>query len=196
MLERFRIGTRLAIGFGTLIVATTLAFVAAIVVGLRGQADTEQTEATTRQRLLLVHSMQESQLRLVSAIRSAGLQAEGEALNHEVDEYRAALKALLKGEEAFAALPLGDEERRVLAVASDLRKQAEPVVDEAIKFTMAFAGDQAAKVLTEKFAPLQTRWAAQLTQLAAMQDTLATQATAQIQAGNHQRILQIGRVHV
>lgn len=38
MLERFRIGARLAMGFGALILGASLAFVAAVMVGRQGQA--------------------------------------------------------------------------------------------------------------------------------------------------------------
>jgi methyl-accepting chemotaxis protein len=192
MLQRHGIGTRLGIGFGALLLASTLAFLAAAAIGVQGQRLIHEVGESANQRIALVQSMRESQLLLVSAIRSAGLQTDGAALNREVDAYRTALKALVKGESEFAALPTTEEERGLLNEASRLRKQAEPLVDEAIKFTMAFAGDEASKVLTERFAPIERQWADQLSKLTQLQTAQATAAKDSITRDNHQRVIWLG----
>jgi len=192
MLERFRIGTRLAAGFGTLILGASVAFVAAVVVGRQGQAAIQTVDEAANGRIAIVQGMREAQLVVVSAIRSAGLQTEGSALNHDVDVYREAVKSIAGYEAAFTALALTPEERGLLDQASALRKQSEPVVDEAIKFTMAFAGDQAAKVLTERFAPLERAWSAQLATLVRLQGERAVAAKAEIAAANDRQLLLLG----
>jgi methyl-accepting chemotaxis protein len=189
MLQRFRIGTRLTIGFGGVIAATTAAFVAAVAIGVGGQSAIRETDGAAAQRIDLVRTMRESQLQLVSAIRSAGLQTDGGAINKEVEVYKAALKSLATAEAAFAALPRSDEERALLDKASALRKQAEPAAEEAIGLTMTFAGDQAAKVLTERFAPIEREWANQFVQLQALQLRQADAAKAAIDASNRERLL-------
>ena len=196
MLERFRIGARLAVGFGALIAASAAAFVASAVIGLNGQTAIQKTDEAAEHRMSVVRSMRESQLLLVSAIRSAGLQTDGGMLNKEVDAYRSALKALIKGEGEFTAFEMATDEKALLDKASALRKQAEPVVDEAIKFTMAFAGDQAAKVLNDKFAPLEKQWAEQLVQLAKLQTARADEAKAAIGAANQRRVAMLGAMLV
>ena len=188
MLENFRIGPRLAIGFGTVIAAAVAAFVACAVIGLQGQDAIERADAAASERIALVSQMRESQLGLASAIRSAGLQTDSAKVNQDVEVYRAALKRLGEAEGRFNALSLGEAERTLLGKATGLRKKAEPVVDEAIRFTMAFAGDEAAKTLSERFAPIEREWSQQFTELAALQQTLAAEAKAAMAAENRQRL--------
>ncbi len=189
MLSRFRIGTRLAIGFGAVIATAIAAFVAAALIGLQGQAAIERAGSIASERVALVARMRESQLALASSIRSAGLQSDGAMVNRDVEAYRAALKSLGAAEQQFAALELADTERALLQKASALRKQAEPMVDEAIRFTMAFAGDEAAKTLSERFAPVEREWSKQFVELTALQAQRAEAAKAEIAAANKQRIL-------
>ena len=194
MLERLKIGTRLAVGFGGVILFAVAICIAAALVGLRGQQAVEQTDATANERIGLVQTMRLAQLQMVSSIRSAGLQTEGAGVNADVDTYRNALKTLVQAESTFAALPTSGEERALLEKSAALRKQAEPVVDEAIRFTMAFAGDQAAKQLSEKFAPLEREWSVQLVKLADLQVQQAEAARTEIAALNRQRFTLLGLV--
>jgi methyl-accepting chemotaxis protein len=191
MLERFRIGARLAMGFGALILGASLAFVAAVMVGRQGQVALQRVDEAANQRTAIVQAMREAQLVIVSTIRSAALQTDGAALNHDVDTYKAALKKLAENEASFTALDLTPEERALLDKAVAQRKLAEPVVDEAIKFTMAFAGDQAAKVLTERFAPLERAWAEQLSSLVRLQGERAASTKAEIAAANDHQVLML-----
>lgn len=187
MLNRLNIGTRLAIGFGVVIFAAIAAFTLAALQGRQGQADIRESARITQSRIDTVYAMKEAQLRLVSAIRSAGLQTDGGQLNNEVDLYRKALKSLIDDEKAFGALPLDTTERELLDKASALRQQAEPVADEAVKLAMAFAGEEAAKVLTGQFGPLQVRWAAELDVLAELQRKNAAASANAITQKNDQR---------
>jgi methyl-accepting chemotaxis protein len=187
MLNRLNIGTRLAIGFGVVIFAAIAAFTIAALQGRQGQADIRESARMTQSRIDTVYAMKEAQLRLVSAIRSAGLQTDGGQLNNEVELYRKALKSVIDDEKAFGALPLDPTERELLDKASALRQQAEPVAEEAVGLAMAFAGEEAAKVLTGRFGPLQVRWAAELDSLAELQRKKATASADAITQKNDQR---------
>ena len=192
MLERLKIGARLGVGFGTLILFASATFVASVVIGVQGQRATEHAAATASERIGLVQAMQVAQLRMVSAIRSAGLQTDGGQLNKDVEDYRTALKALTTAESTFSGLSVGDDERALLGQSAALRQQAEPVVDEAIRFTMAFAGDEAAKLLSEKFAPIERQWAEVLGKLATVQREQADAAKTAIAESNRQRLTMLG----
>jgi methyl-accepting chemotaxis protein len=192
MLNKFNIGTRLAIGFGVVIFAAVAAFVVAVMQGRQGQADIRESAMVTQNRIDIVYAMKAAQLRLVSAIRNAGLQTEGGMLNVEVETYKKALQSLKDSEKSFAALPLDTAERELLDKASALRQQAEPVADEAVQLTMAFAGEEAAKVLTGRFSPLQVRWAAELDSLAELQSKNAAASAEAIAAKNDKRVMFLG----
>jgi methyl-accepting chemotaxis protein len=191
MLRGLRIGTRLAIGFCALIGGATLAFVAAVLAGRQGQAAINEIHQAAEQRIGVVRAMREAQLVLVSTIRGAGLQTDGAALNRDVDAYRATLKALVQREQEYSRFELGPEEQALLEQALKLRAQAEPMVDEAIRYAMAFAGDQAGKVLSEKFAPVEHEWALRLERLERFQAERARAAHLGIVRDNDRRLLML-----
>lgn len=184
MLLQYRIGTRLGIGFGAVLAAAVAAFAAATFIGLQGQAATHDSAEESAQRINLVSAMREAELVMVSSIRSAGLQTDGAAINADVAAYRAAGKAIQSSENEFSALPLSDAERATLANITQLRKDAAPLVEDAIKFTMAMAGDQAAKLLNEQFSAVEKRWAAELSKLADLQRERAAHAREAIARAN------------
>jgi methyl-accepting chemotaxis protein len=189
VLERIRIGMRLGLGFGVLIAATTAAFIASAVIGVRGQDSLRQVGSEAAHRVALVGSLREQQLVAVSSIRSAGLQTDSSALNADVESYRRAVDALTKRETEFAALELSDEERALLNQAKAVRAQAVPIAEEAIQLAMAFAGDEAAKALSVRFSPLQQQWATHLVKLAELQTQRAAASTEAIAAANRDRVL-------
>ncbi|MDO8376556.1 MAG: methyl-accepting chemotaxis protein, partial [Aquabacterium sp.] len=131
----------------------------------------------------------ESQLRLVSAVRNAGLQTDGGLVNAEVETYRKLLKSIKDKEAEFGRLELDADEKASLGKAATLRQQAEPVVDEAVNYTLAFAGEEAAKTLTGRFAPIQAQWAAELNTLTQLQRQRAAQSAQAIADRNDRRTL-------
>ncbi len=196
MLGNLKIGTRLALGFGGVILAGVAAFAGAVLLGRQSQADTTAAAQAAQVRANAVHAMLELQLRLVSAIRHAGLLTDGGLINQAVDAYRQDLLALKKHEAEFGQLDLGADEKAALATAAALRQQAEPMVEEAMSFTLAFAGDEAAKTLTGKFAPVQAQWAQALKQLSHLQQQHAAASAQAIASTNDRRSLALAALLV
>jgi len=196
MLANRLIGTRLALGFSSLIVVALAAFAAAAWLGHRGQVDIADTANSAQSRIDAVYGMQAGQLRLVSAVRNAGLQTDGAVINNEVDFYRKTLAALKQQEDSFARLELDRAERQRLDNAIALRQQAEPLVDEAVRFTMALDGEQAAKTLAGRFAAVQAAWAVELNALADLQRERAASNAKLILSDNRQRLLGLAGVLV
>ena len=187
MLERFRIGTRLGVGFGLLLTAAAVSLGAAAWMGRQDVAALHDVGQMSTERIGAARDMREAQLMLTSAIRSAGLQTDGAAVNQDVEAYRVAVKLLVAAETRFAQGALAPAERDLLDKAMALRKQAMPIADEALNFTMALAGDEAAKLLSGKFAQLERPWAAHLAELARLQRDRADAAHATIEASRSQR---------
>jgi hypothetical protein len=123
MFANYRIGTRLAFGFGGVILASVLAFGLAVVQGRHGQAELAETSSATLSRVGMVHGMIEAQLQLVSSIRNAGLQTAGEKIDGDVDVYKQAMATLARLESEFARLDVSDQERQLVDRASQLRAQ-------------------------------------------------------------------------
>ena len=97
----------------------------------------------------------------MSSIRSAGLQTDGAAINADVAAYRAASKEPSKQRKRFSALPLSDAERATLANITWLRKDAAPLVEDAIKVHDGH-GWRSVWLLNEQFSAVEKRWAAEL----------------------------------
>ena len=194
MFANYRIGTRLAFGFGGVILASVLAFGLAVLQGRHGQAALAETSSATLSRVGMVHGMIEAQLQLVSSIRNAGLQTAGEKINGDVDAYKQAMATLARLESEFARLEVSDQERQLVERASQLRTQSEPIVQEAIGYTMAFDGEEAAKTLTTRLAPIQAEWAAALQQLGTLQAERAASQAAEIAASNDRRAIALASV--
>jgi methyl-accepting chemotaxis protein len=194
MLNQLRLGSRLALGFGGLIVAAVAAFGAATWLGQSGQAATMRVMQQAADRGTLVQGMRQAQLEIVSTIRDAGLQTDGGAVNKDVDAFRAALKKLRQGEASYASLDLNADEKAVLGRAIGLRSQAEPLAEDAIKYTMAFAGEEAAKLLATKFAPLQAQWADELGKLVDLTAARSAVERDAITASTQRRMLMLALV--
>jgi methyl-accepting chemotaxis protein len=173
MLLNLRIGTRLALGFGVVIAITVAVFVAAVLLGLQSQAETVRSARDAQARVALVTTMRASQLQAVSSIRSAGLRTDSAEANRDIADYRAAMKQLTQGEAAFAALPLGSAEKAALDRCAALRLQASPFAEEAVKFAATFASEEVATLLSKQYGPVQAQWAAELQQLAQLQQDAA-----------------------
>jgi methyl-accepting chemotaxis protein len=189
MLNQLRLGSRLALGFGGLIVASVAAFAASTWLGRSGQTATAQVMQHAAERAALVNDMRQGQLEIVSTIRDAGLQTDSGAINKDVEIFRATLKRLQKHEQSFALLELSADEKAALDRAVALRRQAEPLAEQAINFTMAFAGEEAAKLLATKFAPLQAQWGDQLRQLVELTVARAETDRSAIMAATERRTL-------
>ena len=184
MLPKLRIGTRLAIGFGVLSMAGIGAFCAAVYVGDAGQSALEQVNERTAARIATVQAMREAQLLVVSTVRSTGLQTEGAAINRDVAVYRATLETLRRSEAAFESGALTSEQRPLLDAAKALRLQAEKVADKAIALSISFAGDEAAKVLSAEFTPIERQWSERLIALTEVERKNGIAAKDAITAAN------------
>ena len=162
MLKNQRIGTRIGIGFGALLVGAAAAFGAAVWVGLHGQRQGQAANAEMADRVAAVQNLQVAQLEAVSSVRNAGLMTNSRAVKTEMTTYKKALQRLQEGEQTFAQRSLDDTSRSLLNQSSTLRQSAEPIINEAIEHVLALAGEEGAKVLSQKLTPIQSQWLEQL----------------------------------
>ncbi|TXC65300.1 HAMP domain-containing protein [Piscinibacter aquaticus] len=172
-----------------MILASVLAFGLAVFQGRQGQAALAETASATTARVAMVHGMIEAQLQLVSSIRNAGLQTAGDKINADVEAYKKSMSVLAGLEADFARLDVSAQEKELLALASQLRGKADPIVQEAIGYAMAFDGEEAAKTLTTRPAPIQAEWGAALQQLGRVQAERAAAQAAEIAVSNDRRAL-------
>ncbi len=191
-LNRFRIGTRLAFGIGALLVGGAAVFVSAAAIGVGGQRAILRADDEAAGRSASMAAMREAQLSMVSSIRSAGLQTDSGLVGKDLDVYRKASKSLEQSESALSALGLTGEERSLLQESSALRKQAQTVAEEAAKYSLAMAGDEAAKLLTQKLAPVDKQWTERLDRLSATQRARAEESRARITSANQQQLFWLG----
>ncbi|MBT0569832.1 MCP four helix bundle domain-containing protein [Curvibacter sp. CHRR-16] len=169
MLNQFGIGKRLYGGFALVIASLLAALVAAATISAKNIGSMEALSQDTTQRIGLVVSMRELQQEIVSSIRNAGLQTDSAELNKDVEQYKKSLVKLASVEKGFQDLSNSEAVQALLNQIQTQRKKTEPVVEQAIQLSMAFAGEEAAKVLTQQLAPLQKEWRDSLDKLMAVQ---------------------------
>ncbi len=182
------IGSRIGIGYGVLLLAAVLAFGAAVRVGTTGQADAERALREMADRVAGVQAMQIAQLEAVSSVRNAALMSNARAVKLEMQVYQAAIRRLQALEFDFAARPLDETSRALLARSIALRKSAEPIVAEAIDQVLALAGEEGARMLSVRLTPVQQQWMEQLRLLAAHEKEVSVAELAAIDSRNVRRM--------
>jgi methyl-accepting chemotaxis protein len=178
-LSNYRVGTRLAFAFGSLLMAF-IAAVASLAITNRF-ADARIQEARDKQatRMEAMAGLQKNQILLVSAIRSAGLQQDSGAVNKDLATFAEALKRIHELEKVAVSRARSPEEKSLWKEAIASRMEAEKIASEASSLTLSFSGDVAAKLLTTTFAKVDATWTAQLERLKQYQDQAAQQDTDQ-----------------
>lgn len=197
MLEHARIGTRIAVGFGVLLLGAGAAFGAAVWLGLASQTKTELAGREMTDRVSQVQRMQIAQLNALTVVRSAALMTNGRSVKQEMLKYDAAIKSLQGEEAAYAARTKDPQAQALLKQSIDLRKSAEPVIAEAIEHVIALSGEEGARVLTAKLTPIQVKWTEQLRLLGERDKVLADDQLKQInREGMNQVLLVAGGLTV
>lgn len=182
-----RIGTRLGLGFGAVLLASAVALGTAVWLGLRAQQDTREALLEMNERVDAVNGMMTAQLEAAVAVRNAALMSNGRAVKEEMQLYQGALQRLADIEAAFVRRDLDATSRRLLKGSVDLRERSRPVVAEAIDYVTMLAGDEAARVLRTQLAPLHLAWTAVLKQLAVHEHRAAQVQLERLERSSTQR---------
>ena len=154
LLRNLRIGTRLALGFGFILLT-----MAAIVVGLvyLAKSDREALAATLAAASNKEHiaaEMRALALEQSSAMRNIGLHSEILAMQQEEDEIKRLGKAFDDARDQLTRMDLAPNERQILDTIAKLDAEFDAPVKQALGLSTTFRPEEAAKVLMNEVAPL------------------------------------------
>lgn len=185
-LRKFRIGSRLSIGFGLCIASAVLLLVMALV---SQQLSAERQEAAGRQLadgLLAESALRTALLKSAVAIRNMGLESElTEVYKHQAvaDQNR---KEYLRILTEVSARESDAQAQGIVTTLQAIDAKAEKHYKEALGLLAAFSTDQAVKIIKEKIEPLLVQSDEQLMLLTALTKGRADAAILQAHAQTQQ----------
>ncbi|MFL9922996.1 methyl-accepting chemotaxis protein [Herbaspirillum lusitanum] len=153
-LNDMRIGTRLGIGFGLLllILIVQIAMVGVISAGNSSRLNNDLAKANAR--ALLASNMRTAMLQAGIAMRNIGLQTDLSAMQIEEDRFNAAQKRYREGRDQLLGSGLARAESDAVARLDALQAQMAEPMKEAVADAHSFNGEGAAKLIAEKIDPL------------------------------------------
>ncbi len=183
--RRVSIGSRLALGFGTI-----LGLMALLLAGSSWQASRTRQHGfeslqLSQQRTELAATMRAELLQAAVAVRNMGLATDLDVVNKQEQSARAHRDAYGKARAALGPLLTSADETRSLNRLDQLDRQIEPLFKEALGVSLAFNTEVAAKIIGTQIDPLSDQLIQELSQLDAMQGKSASQAVTAAQEAAH-----------
>jgi methyl-accepting chemotaxis protein len=158
MLERMKIGTRLAMGFGLV----SLVMAAVVVTGVTRLSllddDIKAITRTNNVEMRNASEMQAASLQIGNNIRNLLVFSDDAELRRERDAIRSGKATLDKEAAALSAMMVADAttseaEKAKLATAMDLMKEVEPLREQIATLALNGKKDEAARMLLDEYQP-------------------------------------------
>ena len=181
-LSDLRIGTRLGLGLGTMLLASFLMLLASIVLHQRAKVDMAQTRQQADNQQGLALNMRQSLMSASLAVRNMGL--------HDSTDGVQAAEAMAKKERATYLAAMSQLEGTGLADAQKARLAQVRSIDaamardfgEAVDMAAQFNTEQAAKLITTRIDPASAKALAALNEFITAQRQLADEESARVDA--------------
>jgi methyl-accepting chemotaxis protein len=188
ILLRLRIGQRLALTFGFLIVMMVAMLTTSVTTAQRAQGNLTQTLGVAQEKTRYALVMRDALHRAATYVRNIGLLTDVPMMNEQSAKVVAAMKAYSDAESSLRRFALDRDELALLDGMDAYRKASEPLVANALALSRAFSPEEAGKVLITKLAPVQERWMDDIEQLMARQSRFADASLAATFSAN-QRVV-------
>src|SRR6266571_1485607 len=153
-LRDFKIGTRLAIGFGSILLILVAMVVLANFLNYHNKASLTAGLELSNAKNLQAAAMKSAMLETGIAMRNIGLQSDVALMQKEEAKVKAQRKRYDDARDKLQALGLTDDEKKTLADIAALDKDVESAFKEAIGQVLAFNSEGAAKVIASRIDPL------------------------------------------
>jgi methyl-accepting chemotaxis protein len=172
-LRDYKIGTRLAFGFGSILLILVVMVVLTNVLNGRNKSDLLEGLTTSNAKNLHAATMKSAMLETGIAMRNIGLQSDVALMQKEQDKVKAQSKRYEDARAALVAVGLDAAETRVLGEIATVDKELDAAFKEAIGQVLAFNSEGAAKVIAGRIDPLNQQTLALLNKLVDMQQASA-----------------------
>jgi methyl-accepting chemotaxis protein len=182
-LRRVRIGTRLASGFGIILVVLGSALVAGNYVQQQnavGQVDALQA---ANDKVLLASAMKAATLEAAVAMRNIGLQSDVAGTQREEARVKEQKRKYLEARDRLVARGLNAAEKRIVENVAELDRKMESPLEQVVAQGLMFNQEMAVRILATTIDPLSQSLFAEINQLVQVQQqsveaTLASAAKA------------------
>jgi methyl-accepting chemotaxis protein len=182
-LRDFKIGTRLGIGFGSILLILILLVTAANTLNYSNKASLTKGLETSTAKSLQAAAMKSAMLETGIAMRNIGLQSDVSLMQKEEEKVKEQRKRYETAVAGLKSLGLEDGEKKVLADIAALDTETDAAFKEAIGQVLAFNSEGAAKVIASRIDPLNQQTLALINkvvdlQAAAARDVMASSTVA------------------
>ncbi|NHZ62710.1 methyl-accepting chemotaxis protein [Massilia genomosp. 1] len=153
-LRDYKIGTRLAFGFGSILLILVAMALMASVLNSRNKNSLMTGLASSSAQNLHAASMKSAMLETGIAMRNIGLQSDVALMQKEQDKVKVQSKRYEEARTRLQATGLDEAETKLLADVAALDKEVDAAFKEAIGQVLAFNSEGAAKVIATRIDPL------------------------------------------
>ncbi|MEB0137801.1 MULTISPECIES: methyl-accepting chemotaxis protein [unclassified Undibacterium] len=176
-LRQMRIGTRLAVGFGFIMVSLIVVLIIGSVLSASNRTHMTNGMELAHTKTALAASMKSSMLEGGLAIRNIGLQSD----LGEMEKQKLVLKAqhehFYEARNKLIALGLSNDEKKIVDVISGFDQQVEIPTKEAFKMLLSFNGEEAVKLIATQIDPLQQKALLEINKLVALEDSASAEVS-------------------
>jgi methyl-accepting chemotaxis protein len=183
-LRDMSIGLRLGLGFGLILLASSLMVVGVWVSNSASRAALLETLQRAAAQQDLAVDMRHQLLSSAVAVRNMGLQTKVEGVQKDEAEAKKQRAAYLATRGKLEAGGLGDKERALFTHLAEIDRQMDAQFKEAVDLAAQFNTEQAGAVITGKIDPLLTQAMGDLATFISLQKQHAAEATEQVNASN------------
>ena len=168
-LRTVRIGTRLGIGFGIILVLVVCVLLADIVISANGRRVQNEGLKVATAKVAVASMMRSAVLEGGIAMRNVGLQYSTPEMQKEEAKAQVQRKRFQDAQDKILALGLSDEEKAIVARIAGLNKETEEPFKEAIEKVKEYANEAAGKLISSRIDPLNQQAIAEIDRLVEMQ---------------------------
>ncbi|CAN7445734.1 methyl-accepting chemotaxis protein [Pseudoduganella sp. LjRoot289] len=153
-LRDFKIGTRLRLGFGSILLILVAMVLLTNVLNYRNKEQLRSGLELTSAKSLQAATMKSAMLETGIAMRNIGLQSDVSLMQKEEAKVKEQRARYEKARDKLQSLGLDDAEKKMLTTIAALDKDVDVAFKEAIGQVLAFNSEGAAKVIASRIDPL------------------------------------------
>ena len=168
ILRNLKIGARLALGFGSLMLILLVVVVLSSTLGEHGKRVLLDGVEGASAKVAATASMKSALMEAGIAVRNIGLNGDVGAMQQQTAAVKRQTGLYSAARDRLEKMPLSAAERAVLATLAQIDRDSAAPYTEAIGQAMAFDSEAATKTIVARIDPLNQKAVAQMEQLAAL----------------------------
>ncbi|MBB5369105.1 MULTISPECIES: methyl-accepting chemotaxis protein [unclassified Janthinobacterium] len=168
-LRDFKIGTRLSIGFGSILIILVVVILSANGLNSRNKAELLAGLELADQKNTQAGLMKSAMLETGISIRNIGLQSDVGLMQAEEGKVQQYRKRYDGARDKLASLGLSDSEKTLMAHIATADREVDAAFKEAMAQVLAFNSEGASKVIATRIDPLNQKTLADINQLLELQ---------------------------